>query len=137
MRTYDELSLAEKVTSFCKTNATRYLPATHKTTTPRLISIGIFWGAPRAIGAAQHVGQLANLAGRGFGKSARTPEWVRANMCGDTPMTGGRWRHVALIAETAADQLRGPQRPQHDAPWCDELSAGPLVKPTSRVPAVR
>jgi phage terminase large subunit-like protein len=24
-------------------------------------------------------------------------------MCGDTPLTGGRWRHIAIIAETAAD----------------------------------
>ena len=43
------------------------------------------------------------LAGRGFGKTRTGAEWVRANMCGDTPLTGRRWRHVALIAETAAD----------------------------------
>jgi phage terminase large subunit-like protein len=43
------------------------------------------------------------LAGRGFGKTRTGAEWVRANMCGDTPLTGGRWRHGALIAETAAD----------------------------------
>lgn len=43
------------------------------------------------------------LAGRGFGKTRTGAEWVRANMCGDTPLTGGRWSHVALIAETAAD----------------------------------
>ena len=33
------------------------------------------------------------LAGRGFGKTRKGAEWVRANMCGDTPLTGGRWRH--------------------------------------------
>jgi hypothetical protein len=40
-------------------------------------------------------------------------EWVRANMCGDTPLTGGRWSHVALIAETAADarDVHGRRRP--------------------------
>lgn len=43
------------------------------------------------------------LAGRGFGKTRTGAEWVRANMCGDTPLTGGRYRHVALIAETASD----------------------------------
>jgi phage terminase large subunit-like protein len=43
------------------------------------------------------------LAGRGFGKTRTGAEWVRANMCGSTPLTGGRWRHIALIAETAAD----------------------------------
>jgi phage terminase large subunit-like protein len=43
------------------------------------------------------------LAGRGFGKTRTGAEWVRANMCGPTPLTGGRWRHLAIIAETAAD----------------------------------
>ena len=43
------------------------------------------------------------LAGRGFGKTRTGAEWVRANMCGDTPLTAGRWRHIAVIAETAAD----------------------------------
>jgi phage terminase large subunit-like protein len=43
------------------------------------------------------------LAGRGFGKTRTGAEWVRANMCGSTPLTGGRWRHIAIIAETAAD----------------------------------
>jgi phage terminase large subunit-like protein len=43
------------------------------------------------------------LAGRGFGKTRTGAEWVRQNMCGSTPLTGGRWRHIALIAETAAD----------------------------------
>ncbi len=43
------------------------------------------------------------LAGRGFGKTRTGAEWVRANMCGDTPLAAGRWRHIALVAETAAD----------------------------------
>lgn len=43
------------------------------------------------------------LAGRGFGKTRAGSEWVRSNMCGPTPLTGGRWRHIAVIAETAAD----------------------------------
>jgi len=43
------------------------------------------------------------LAGRGFGKTRTGAEWVRANMCGSAPLARGRWRHVALIAETAAD----------------------------------
>lgn len=43
------------------------------------------------------------LAGRGFGKTRTGAEWVRANMCGSTPLAPGRWRHIALIGETAAD----------------------------------
>jgi predicted phage terminase large subunit-like protein len=43
------------------------------------------------------------LAGRGYGKTRTGAEWVRSNICGDTPLTGGRYRHVALVAETASD----------------------------------
>jgi predicted phage terminase large subunit-like protein len=43
------------------------------------------------------------LAGRGFGKTRTGAEWVRSQVCGTTPLTGGRYRHIALVAETAAD----------------------------------
>ena len=38
-----------------------------------------------------------------MGKTRTGTEWIRANICGDTPLARGRWRHVALIAETAND----------------------------------
>src|ERR1700683_3599269 len=43
------------------------------------------------------------LAGRGFGKTRTGAEWVRSIMCGTTPLAAGRYRHIALVAETAAD----------------------------------
>lgn len=43
------------------------------------------------------------LAGRGFGKTRTGAEWVRRNVCGDTPLSAGRYRQIALIAETSAD----------------------------------
>ena len=43
------------------------------------------------------------LAGRGFGKTRTGAEWVRGNVCGPTPTAPGRYRNVALVAETAAD----------------------------------
>jgi predicted phage terminase large subunit-like protein len=43
------------------------------------------------------------LAGRGFGKTRTGAECVREQVCGSTPQTGGRYRHIALVAETAAD----------------------------------
>lgn len=43
------------------------------------------------------------LAGRGFGKTRSGAEWVRSQMCGDTPLGRGRIGHMALVAETAAD----------------------------------
>ena len=43
------------------------------------------------------------LAGRGFGKTRCGAEWIRASVCGRTPLTAGSHRRVALVAETAAD----------------------------------
>lgn len=58
---------------------------------PPLLSNGVEWS------------NWLILAGRGFGKTRTGAEWVRANMCGSTPLARGAWRHIALIAETAAD----------------------------------
>jgi phage terminase large subunit-like protein len=62
-----------------------------------------FWGRPSQFAPSGDWSHWLILAGRGFGKTRTGAEWVRDNMCGDTPLTGGRWRHIALIAETAAD----------------------------------
>lgn len=43
------------------------------------------------------------LAGRGFGKTRTGAETIRKWVCGDTPLARGRYRRVALVAETAAD----------------------------------
>ena len=43
------------------------------------------------------------LAGRGFGKTRAGAEWVRANVCGASPLARGAHGRVALVAETAAD----------------------------------
>jgi phage terminase large subunit-like protein len=43
------------------------------------------------------------LAGRGFGKTRTGAEWVRSQVCGSTPLSAGRYRHIALVAETVAD----------------------------------
>ena len=62
-----------------------------------------FWGRPEQVARPGTWDNWLILAGRGFGKTRTGAEWVRANMCSDTPLTGGRWGHVALVAETAAD----------------------------------
>jgi phage terminase large subunit-like protein len=43
------------------------------------------------------------LAGRGAGKTRCGAEWVRECVCGPTPLGGGAYSRVALVAETAAD----------------------------------
>lgn len=43
------------------------------------------------------------LAGRGFGKTRAGAQWVRDVMTGDTPLEGGQFSRMAIVAETAAD----------------------------------
>jgi len=43
------------------------------------------------------------LAGRGFGKTRIGSEAIRSWACGTTPLSGGRYKRIALVAETAAD----------------------------------
>ena len=43
------------------------------------------------------------LAGRGWGKTRVGSETVRSWMCGDTPLSRGRFSRVAIVAETSAD----------------------------------
>jgi phage terminase large subunit-like protein len=43
------------------------------------------------------------LAGRGFGKTRTAAEWIRAKVCGKTPLAAGQARRIALVGETAAD----------------------------------
>jgi phage terminase large subunit-like protein len=62
-----------------------------------------FWGRPKQHAPTGDWSNWLILAGRGFGKTRTGAEWVRQNMCGSTPSTGGKWRHIAIIAETAAD----------------------------------
>lgn len=52
------------------------------------------------------------LAGRGFGKTKTGAETVRRLVCGKTPLEGTNYKHIALVAETAADardvMIEGP-----------------------------
>lgn len=67
-----------------------------------------FWSranqrAPETTGRNEPWGVWLILAGRGFGKTRSGAEWVREQMCGATPLAPGLCRHMAIIAETAAD----------------------------------
>ncbi|MCH8809874.1 MAG: ATP-binding protein, partial [Proteobacteria bacterium] len=67
-----------------------------------------FWARPKQLappesGAGGDWTTWLVLAGRGFGKTRCGAEWVRAQVCGSTPLARGRARRVALVAETAAD----------------------------------
>lgn len=62
-----------------------------------------FWARPDQRPPAGDWNIWLIMAGRGFGKTRTGAEWVRENVCGSTPLGRGRYRQVALIAETAAD----------------------------------
>lgn len=62
-----------------------------------------FWARPEQLQPAGDWSTWLNLAGRGFGKTRTGSETVRDWICGSTPLAKGRYRRLALVAETAAD----------------------------------
>jgi len=62
-----------------------------------------FWARPgqQAPDGDWHIWLI--LAGRGAGKTRCGAEWVRRCVCGPTPLGGGAYGRLALVAETAAD----------------------------------
>lgn len=64
-----------------------------------------FWARPSQLEPPGNWNTWLVLAGRGFGKTRMGSEWIRKNVCGDTPLAPppSGWGRIALIAETAAD----------------------------------
>lgn len=64
-----------------------------------------FWSRPNQIAPPGDWNTWLVLAGRGFGKTRMGSEWIRENVCGDSPLAPppSGWRRIALVAETAAD----------------------------------
>jgi predicted phage terminase large subunit-like protein len=62
-----------------------------------------FWARPEQRAPAGNWNTWLILAGRGAGKTRSGAEWVRACACGATPLAGGSYSRIALVAETAAD----------------------------------
>lgn len=62
-----------------------------------------FWARPEQLAPPGKWYTWLVLAGRGFGKTRLAAEWVRSIVCGNTPLAGGRYHRIALVAETAAD----------------------------------
>lgn len=62
-----------------------------------------FWSRPNQREPEGDWNTWLVLAGRGFGKTRVATEWIRQNVCGDTPLAPGKYRRIAMVAETAAD----------------------------------
>lgn len=61
------------------------------------------WGRPDQLEPSGNWSTWLILAGRGWGKTKTGAETIRSWACGSTPLSGGRYRRIALVAETAAD----------------------------------
>jgi predicted phage terminase large subunit-like protein len=62
-----------------------------------------FWARPEQLPPSGDWRRWVILAGRGNGKTRTGSEWTKSVACGDTPLTGGQCRSIAIIAETAKD----------------------------------
>lgn len=62
-----------------------------------------FWARPNQLEPLGTWTTWLILAGRGFGKTRVGAETIRSWVCGDTPLSKGRYSRIALVAETAAD----------------------------------
>ncbi|MFZ1109463.1 MAG: terminase family protein [Rhodomicrobium sp.] len=63
----------------------------------------LFWARPEQREPSGDWDVWLILAGRGAGKTRTGAEWIRSRVCGSTPLAGGRYKQIALVAETAAD----------------------------------
>jgi phage terminase large subunit-like protein len=62
-----------------------------------------FWARPNQLIPEGDWTTWLILAGRGFGKTRTGAETIRQWVCGDTPLSKGRYHKIALVAETAPD----------------------------------
>lgn len=62
-----------------------------------------FWARPSQLEPTSEYNTWLILAGRGFGKTRIGSETIRSWACGKTPLAGGKYGRIALVAETAAD----------------------------------
>jgi predicted phage terminase large subunit-like protein len=91
-----------------------------------------FWGRPNQQEPPGNWSVWLAMAGRGFGKTRMGSEWVRSMMCGSSPLTGGRVRHMALVAETAADARDVMVQSQGGILKCHPPEFRPVYKPSLR-----
>lgn len=64
-----------------------------------------FWARQNQLAPSGTWNTWLVLAGRGFGKTRMGSEWIRENVCGQTPLEASPsgYARIALVAETAAD----------------------------------
>lgn len=104
-------SRAEAIAALSKEGQKEFYAALSEAEAAALVDMWEFWarpeqmepGSPGAAEARTDWSTWLVLSGRGFGKTRTGSEFVRRNVCGDTPLTGGGYGMVAVVAETASD----------------------------------
>ncbi len=96
-------SLAESLASLPGPKRAEVLAGVSEAEAAELLWRWDFWGRPAQFAPQGSWATWVILAGRGFGKTRSGAEWVRAMMCGSTPLSAGKYNRLALVAETAAD----------------------------------
>lgn len=96
-------SPAELLSSLPEAERARHLATLSPEAKAGLLHHWPFWARPNQVAPVGNWLTWVILAGRGFGKTRCGSEWVRAMVCGPTPLAAGRAKRIALVAETAAD----------------------------------
>jgi phage terminase large subunit-like protein len=97
------LSPAQILASLPEEEQEEYLASLSKRAKAALKFDWNFWARPNQLEPEGDWTTWLILAGRGFGKTRTGAEWVRKNVCGSTPLSGGLASHIAIVAETAPD----------------------------------
>lgn len=99
------ISPAEWLASLNEAERQEYLSSLSDQEKAELAYTWKFWARPNQMEPPGDWDNWLVLAGRGFGKTRMGSEWIRQNVCGDTPMSPppSGWKRIALVAETAAD----------------------------------
>lgn len=101
--TNGQLSPAAYLASLTKEEQEKWLSQLSEEAKARLKWDWKFWARPNQLEPEGDWNTWLILAGRGFGKTRIGSETIRSWVCGDTPLSGGRYSRIALVAETAAD----------------------------------
>ncbi len=96
-------SLAESLALLPKLQQKMVLKRINDRQAEELIWDWKFWARPKQIPPHDDWLIWLILTGRGWGKTRCGAETVRAWACGNTPLSGGKFSRIALVAETAAD----------------------------------
>ena len=91
-----------------------------------------FWARPNQLPPEGDWTTWLVLAGRGFGKTRIGAETIRSWVCGETPLSPGKYSRIALVTETAADARDVMVLGESGILRCHPKDFRPVYSPTNR-----